>query len=216
VDTLIDVARFMIPGAITTITIALVAFPFALLVAVLTALPRVLKIPAISSVLRVYVDFIRTTPLLAHIFVVFYAFPLFFDIRLDPVTTAVIVLALHHGAYQSEVIRAAYLSVPPQYSEAARVLGMSDRVRITRVVAPLAVRVALPPLANSLLEIFLSTVVLSLVALHDVFFKAQEYFQVYRHGIVEGYVVLVLFFLAVGVPALRLIRRLERRLAFPA
>ena len=213
--TLIDVARFMIPGAITTLTIAIAAFPFALLVAGLTALPRILNVPVLGTLSRLYVDFIRTTPLLAHIFVVFYAFPLFFDIRLDGVTTAIVVLALHVGAYQSEIIRAAYHAVPKQYSEAARVLGMSDRVRIVRVVAPLATRIALPALANSLLEIFLSTVVLSLVALHDVFFKAQEYFQIYRHGIVEGYVVLVLFFLAIGLPAVRTIRRLERRMAFP-
>jgi His/Glu/Gln/Arg/opine family amino acid ABC transporter permease subunit len=213
--TLVDVARFMIPGAITTITIALAAFPFALLVAGVTALPRILGLPVLSSLSRFYVDFVRTTPLLAHIFVVFYAFPLFFNLRLDSVTTAIVVLSLHVGAYQSEVIRAAYHAVPKQYSEAARVLGMSDRVRITRVVAPLAVRIALPSLANSLLEIFLSTVVLSLVALHDVFFKAQEYFQIYRRGIIEGYVVLIVFFLVIGIPAVRLIRRLERRLAFP-
>lgn len=70
----------------------------------------------------------------------------FAGVRLEPVTAGILTLSLHVGAYQSEMLSSAYNSVPIRLLEAASVLGMSNWVRLVRVVGPLALRVALPPL----------------------------------------------------------------------
>jgi cystine transport system permease protein len=210
----VDVAQFMIPGAITTLWIAAVSFPGALLVAVIVTTPRIFRVPVVSRLADLYVDFVRTTPLLLHLFFVYYALP-FVGIRLDPIPAGILTLSLHVGAYQSEVLRAAYNSVPAGLIEAADVLGMSTRVRMTRVVIPLALRVALPGLANSMIEILLNTVVLSVVAVVEIFYSRTLYFYQFFAGRLESLLVVVIFFVVIGVPAGRLVRRIERRVALP-
>lgn len=213
-ERLVDVAIFMIPGAITTLSIAAISFPGALAIAVLVTAPRIFRAPLISRACDLYVDFVRTTPLLLHLFFVYYALP-FVGIRLEAVQAGILTLALHVGAYQSEILRAAYRAVPAGLIEASQVLGMNRRVRMVRVVIPLAMRIALPGLANSLIEILLNTVVLSVVAVVEIFYSRTLYFYQFFSGRLESLVVVIVFFVIVGVPAGRLVRRLERRVALP-
>jgi His/Glu/Gln/Arg/opine family amino acid ABC transporter permease subunit len=211
---LADVAVFMAPAAVTTLLVAAISFPLALTFAVVLTAPRIVRVPVVSRCADVYVDFIRTTPLLLHLFFVFYALP-FVGIRLDPLPAGVLTISLHVAAYQSEILRAAYLAVPPGLIEAARVLGMSRRVRTERVVIPLALRIALPGLANSFIEILLDTVVLSVVTVVEIFYSRTLYFYQFFAGRLEGLFVVTVFFILIGVPAGRLVRRLERRVAIP-
>ena len=211
---LIDVAIFMAPAALTTLLVAVIAFPLALSFAVVITVPRIVRVPVISYCADFYVDFIRTTPLLLHLFFVFYALP-FVGIRLDPLPAGVLTIGLHVAAYQSEILKAAYHAVPVGVIEAAHVLGMSRRVRLVRVVIPLALRIALPGLANSMIEILLDTVVLSVVTVVEIFYSRTLYFYQFYSGRLEGLFIITIFFVAVGVPMGRLVRRLERRVSLP-
>lgn len=215
IERFIDVALFMFPAALTTLAVAAISFPLALGFASLLTIPRVFRVPVLARTADLYVDFIRTTPLLLHLFFVFYALP-FIGIRLDPLTAGVATISLHVAAYQSEIMRAAYFAVPPGLVEAATVLGMSQRVRLVRVVMPLALRIALPGLANTMIEILLDTVVLSVVTVVEIFYSRTLYFYQFFSGRLEGLLVICIFFVLVGVPAGRMVRRLERRVALPS
>ncbi len=210
----LDVARFMAPAALTTLMVAVISFPGALTVASIVTIPRIHRVPVVSWLADQYVDFVRTTPLLLHLIFVFYALP-FVGIRLDPLPAGVLTLSLHVGAYQSEVLKAAYHAVPRGIVEAATVLGMSRVVRLRRVILPLALRVALPGLANSMIEILLDTVILSVVGVVEIFYSRTLYFYQFFQGRIESLVVICLFFVIIGVPASRFVRRLERRLTIP-
>ena len=210
----LDVARFMAPAALTTLMVAVISFPGALTVASIVTIPRIHRVPVVSWLADQYVDFVRTTPLLLHLIFVFYALP-FVGIRLDPLPAGVLTLSLHVGAYQSEVLKPAYHAVPRGIVEAATVLGMSRVVRLRRVILPLALRVALPGLANSMIEILLDTVILSVVGVVEIFYSRTLYFYQFFQGRIESLVVICLFFVIIGVPASRFVRRLERRLTIP-
>jgi cystine transport system permease protein len=221
VNFLIEVAVFLLPAAINTILLTLVSYPLALLVATSFASLRLARIPLLSKMAAVIVDFLRITPLLLQLLFIYYALPLM-GVRLDAWPSAVATLAIHIGAYQSEIIRSAYLSVPKGLSEAARVLGMSDRLRVIRIVMPIALRVAIPPTATTLLDTFRSTAVVSLVGVGDILYHAQIFISSELatgtgRGLVTTPVFLMLmaFFVGVGYPAARLIRTLERRVALP-
>jgi His/Glu/Gln/Arg/opine family amino acid ABC transporter permease subunit len=211
---LVDVALFMAPAALTTLVVAAIAFPLALSFAVIITVPRIVRLPDLSFGADFYVDFIRTTPLLLHLFFIFYALP-FIGIRLDPLPAGILTIGLHVAAYQSEILKAAYRAVPVGVIEAAQVLGMSRRVRLVRVVIPLSLRIALPGLANSMIEILLDTVVLSVVTVVEIFYSRTLYFYQFYSGRLEGLLIITIFFVAVGVPMGRLVKRLERHVALP-
>ena len=80
---------------------------------------------------------------------------------------------------------------------------------------PLALRVALPGLANSMIEILMDTVILSVVGVVEIFYSRTLYFYQFFQGERESLIIVALFFVIIGVPAGRVVRRLERRLTIP-
>jgi His/Glu/Gln/Arg/opine family amino acid ABC transporter permease subunit len=206
-----DIALALIPAAKNTILLTLICYPLAVLVATGAAALRLARIPLLSQLTAVVVDFLRITPLLLQLLFVYYGLPLV-GVRMDSWPSAIATLAIHVGAYQSEIVRSSYLSVPRGLSEAARTLGMTDRIRVWRIVLPLAL----------LLDTFRSTAVVSLVAVDDILYRAQQIIQTnLALGTPGGllttpvYFVVMVFFVGVGYPAARMLRTLERRVALP-
>lgn len=208
----LDFARELSGAAWVNLTVAGAAFPLALLVAAVIAGLRQVRVPLLSGALGAYVDAIRMTPLLLHLFFVFFALPLW-GVTFTAWTAAVVTMAFHFGAYQSEVFRAAFASLPKGTTEAATVLGLRGWTRLRRVTGPLALRVATPPTANTLVELFRGTAVVSLVAVQDVVFKGTLLIQTNRGSSPTVFALVALFFVIVCYPAGVGIRALERRFA---
>ena len=207
------IAQQLLPAGLVNIIVTLVSFPLALIVAVLVAAIRLLRIPLLAQLCALYVDIVRMTPLVLHLFFFFFALPLI-GIVFTANASVIIVMALHVGAYQSEVVRAAYLSIPKGLFEAAEVLGIDRLVRLRRVSIPLALRVAIPPLANTLIEMFRATSVVALVTIHDIVYKGFSLSNSINRP-TEIFLVIGAYFALIGIPAAWAIRRLERRVALP-
>jgi cystine transport system permease protein len=208
-----ELAAQLLPAGAVNILLTLIAFPGALVVAFLVAAIRISRVPLLGTLAAVYVDVIRMTPLLLHLFFVFYALP-FVGLTIDAWPAAALTFAFGAGAYQSEAVRAAYLSVPPQLVEASEVLGMTHLTRLRRVMLPIAIRIAIPPLANTLVEMFRATSFVALLALPDIVFTGLLLINRY-HRPAETLLLVAAFFITIGYPAGLLIRRLERRVAIP-
>lgn len=207
------IASQLLPAGLVNIVVTLVSFPLALLVAVAVAAIRLRRVPLLAQLCAVYVDVVRMTPLVLHLFFFFFALPLI-GIVFSSNASVVIVMALHIGAYQSEVIRAAYLSIPKGLFEAAEVLGIDRLVRLRRLAIPLALRVAIPPLANTLLEMFRATSIVALVTIHDIVYKGFSLSNIINRP-TEVFLMIGAYFAVIGIPATWLIRRLERKVALP-
>lgn len=210
---LAEIVQQLLPAGLVNIIVTLVSFPLALAVAVVVAAIRIRRVPVLSQFCAVYVDVVRMTPLVLHLFFFFFALPLI-GIVFSANSSVIIAMALHIGAYQSEVVRSAYLSVPKGLFEAAEVLGIDSFTRLRRVTVPLALRVAIPPLANTLLEMFRATSVVALVTIHDIVYKGFSLSNII-HQPTEIFLVIGAYFAVIGIPATWLIRRLERRVALP-
>jgi cystine transport system permease protein len=208
-----DVASRLLPAGLTNVELTLIAFPLALTVALLVAALRIMRVPVVAQIMAVYVDVVRMTPLLLHLFFVFFALP-FIGIVLDSWPAAIVTIAFHMGAYQSEAFRSAYLAVPVGLNEAAQVLGMSRWTRLVRVAGPVAIRIAIPPLANTMLETFRATAVVSLVAVNEIVFQGLTLGN-QLHQPTETFAIVGFYFLAIGVPGSLSVRWLERRIALP-
>jgi len=209
----LDMTVELVRAGWVNLTLTLVAFPLSVALAVLVATLRIMGIPVISQILAIYVDAVRITPLLLHLFFVFYALP-FVGVTIAAWPAAVLTFAVSGAAYTSEAVRASYYAVPRPTIEAAISLGMGPVVRARRVILPIASRVALPSITNNLIEMFRASAFIALLAVPDIVLTGIYLINRY-HQPVQVLFIIALFFVVIGWPASRGLRMVERRLAIP-
>jgi octopine/nopaline transport system permease protein len=137
---------------------------------------RASGIASLQLFARAYIFVFRGAPLLVQLFVIYYglaSFPavrasVFWPLLRDAFFCATFSMALNTAAYQSEIFRGALASIPRGQVEAARACGMSSFTLFRRVIAPIAVRLALPAYSNELIAMMKATALVSLVTLWDV------------------------------------------------
>ena len=161
-----------------TIPLAVISFFAGVAIALLVALIRIVEKPnfgmrLLQILCHIYVSTIRGTPMLVQIFIIFYGLPEV-GIKLDPFPTAIIAFSINIGAYASETIRAAILSIPKGQWEASYSIGMNYYQTFTRTIMPQALRVSVPPLANTFISNVKDTSLASLVLVTEMFRVAQN------------------------------------------
>ncbi len=201
-------ARGMLLG---TLPLTAVSFVLGLGIALLLALARLSRRRALRALAATYVSIIRGTPLLLQLFIVFYGLPSV-GIVLAPWPSAIAAFAMNVGAYASETIRAAILSVPHGQWEAASTVSLTHRQALRYVVLPQAARVALPPLGNTLISLVKDTSLASAVLVTEVLRKAQELAApTYQFFLLYG--VAAIYYWIVSQSLTYVQGRLERRLS---
>ena len=165
--------KILIPGITYTIPLTLASFAIGLFLAVVVALIRVGHIRVLSQIARFYVWVIRGTPLLVQIFIIFYGLPNV-GILLDALPAAVIAFSLNVGAYTSETLRAAILSVPLGQIEAGYSVGMNYFQVLRRIILPQAFKLSVPSLFNSLISLVKDTSLAANITVMEMFMAAQR------------------------------------------
>lgn len=207
-------------GIIYSIPLAIIAFVLGLLIALTVALVRIVPRKSLwhkvlYMIARIYVSAIRGTPMLVQLFIIFYGLPSV-GIKLDPFPTAIIAFSLNVGAYASETVRAAILSIPKGQWEAGTSVGLSYAQTFRYVILPQAFRVSIPPLSNTFISLVKETSLASLVLVTELFKEAQivaartyEFMLVYIEAAIIYWVICLLLSLAQE----RLERRFDRHIA---
>ncbi len=198
-------------GVPVTLSLAVIGYVLAMLIGGCVGLVRFLRMPVLSQLLRGYVDCMRGLPFLMIVFFLYYVLP-FFSIRLDAFETAVLALSLHSGAYLSEIVRGSLEAIPFGQHEAAKALALSPAKRLRYVIAPQAVRIALPPMAGQSVLHIKDTSVVSIIALTEMTRVARVQMQSNMEPLVTFAVLAVMYF-AVCYPVLRYASGLEQKLA---
>ena len=160
-------------GIRVTIPLTLLSFFLGLILAMLSALARVAKIPLLQRLASFYVWIFRGTPLLVQLYILFFGLPSV-GIVWDAFTAATIGFSLNVGAYASETLRAAILAVPKGQWEAGYSVGMTYGQTLRRIVLPQACKIAFPPLFNHLIGLTKDTSMAAAIALPEMFLTAQR------------------------------------------
>lgn len=160
-------------GLVVTVPLTLISFTIGLVLAFLVALMRLSKMKVISYVAAFYVWVIRGTPLIVQLFVIFYGLPNI-NIVFTPFVSAVIGLSVSQGAYNSEVIRAALISISKGQWEATKALGMSKIQTMRYVIVPQAALVAVPSLGNSFISLLKDTSLVATLTVAEIFQLGQQ------------------------------------------
>ena len=127
---------------------------------------------ALSWPARIFISIFRGTPLLVQLAIIFFGMPQL-GIKLSPWPSAIIAFSLNVAAYSAEIIRAAILSVPKGQWEAAETIGMNRATALRRIILPQALRVAVPPLSNTLISLVKDTSLASTILVTEMFRQAQ-------------------------------------------
>jgi len=165
--------KILLPGIKTTIPLTALAFSFALIIAVITALIQFAHIKGLTQLARFYIWVVRGTPLLVQLYVIFYGLP-GIGIVINPFPCAVAVFAVNEGAYCAETMRAALEAVPYGQIEAGYCVGMSYLQIMRRIVLPQAFRTAFPPLSNSLIAMVKDTSLAANITVLEMFMATQR------------------------------------------
>lgn len=208
--------KFLISGMGSTILISVIAAAISIILGLVVALPGQSTKRGWRIVNRVYVEFVRSIPLLPMLFWVFYGLPIIFksmglNIPIDPFWGAIITLAISDSAFTAEIYRSGIQSIARGQREAAQTVGLTYMQTMRYVILPQAIRRILPPLANQFIYIVKMSAFASVIGMQELTRRANELvvteyrpLEIYSLLIVE-YLILVLI-ISAGV------RWLERKM----
>ncbi|WP_097802979.1 amino acid ABC transporter permease [Pelagimonas varians] len=208
--------KFLVSGMGNTILISVIAAAISIIVGLIVALPGQSSKRGWRIVNRVYVEFIRSIPLLPMLFWVFYGLPIVFksmglDIPIDPFWGAVITLAVSDSAFTAEIYRSGIQSIAKGQKEAAQTIGLNYYQTMRYVILPQAIRRILPPLANQFIYIVKMSAFASVIGMQELTRRANE-LVVTEYRPLELYSLLIVEYLVLVLIISAGVRWLERRM----
>lgn len=165
----------LLGGAVITLEFALTSLCLSTIIGTALAIIRTVAPPPVVFLISVYISFIRSTPLLVQIFLVYYVLPLT-GINLSPVVAGITALSLNSAAYVAEIVRGGLSAIPPGQIEAAQSLGIRPFVVWIRVILPQVFIMITPPIVNEFTLVLKATPLLSVITIVELMRTAQQIF----------------------------------------
>lgn len=201
----------------TTLLIVLFATLIGSAVGLIIAYIRLEKIPILTQLFTIYVSFIRGTPILVQMFIVFYGLPSLFSlIGLDlsnwnKIYFIYITYGLNTAAFFSEIFRSSLLSVPKSQYEAAASIGLTKRQTYGRILIPQATKIAFPSLGASIITLLQDTSLAFSLGVLDIMGKVQTLGALY-YRVIEGYFIAAIIFVILSITLEKVFKVLEKRI----
>lgn len=168
--------------------------------------------PTVRFAIVAITDFIRSTPLLVQLYLLFFVLPQV-GIRLSPLTAGIVGIGVHYACYTAQVYLAGIAGVPREQWEGAKALNMTQWQTWYHVVIPQAVPPVVPPLANYVIGMFKETALLSAITVVELMTAAQHIAN-YTYRYLEPFTLVGVIFLCLSVPATIAVRVVERHYEF--
>ena len=202
---------FLLEGAYYTLLITIVSMFFGSIIAIITAIARLKGNRLIRWIARAYVSIIRGTPTLVQIIIIYYGLA-DYGIKLQPLMAAFISLSISIGAYLSETLRGALLSIPNGQTEAAYASGMTPSQTMRRIIVPQALRIAIPPAGNTFIGMLKETSLVSVITVTELLRSADLLIAQY-YIYMPFYVAIALMYWIMSTGFSYLLERWEKRLS---
>ncbi|UJF17543.1 amino acid ABC transporter permease [Vibrio sp. SS-MA-C1-2] len=201
---------FLTQGFTDTISVSLLSMFFAMFIGLLVTFPALSHRPWLRAINRVYVEVIRSIPVLVLLLWVYYGMPTLMDISLNHFWAGVIALSLAESAFMAEVFRGGIQSIDKGQHEASQALGLNYWKTMRHIILPQAFRQMLPPLGNQFVYILKMSSLVSVIGLSDLTRRANE-LVVNEYLPLEIYTFLVVEYLVLILIVSQGVRWLEKR-----
>ena len=202
-----------------TLEIVLVSFAAGILLGTVVALVRIKKVPVLSQIATVYISYVRCTPVICQMFVIYFGIPALVSALggntsgVDNIVYVLIAYGINMGGFMGETIRASILAVPAAQSEAGWTVGLTNTQTMVHIIAPQALRVALPMLGNTFISLFQATALAYMVGVLDMVGKARSLCTISGHTL-EGYICCAAVFAVISLVLERVFALVNRKLDF--
>lgn len=163
-------------GLLVSLGIFTITLLFSLPLGLLVAFGRMHKNPLISGLIKIYISFMRGTPLMLQLFMVYYGPYYLFKISLHPgyrMTAVYIGFILNYAAYFAEIYRSGIQSMDQGQYEAAEILGYSKSQCFFRIILPQVWKKILPSITNEVISLVKDTSLAFSISVMEMFTQAK-------------------------------------------
>lgn len=203
----------LLEGTLVTIQLTVVSLFLGSLLGLLLAFGQVYGPALIRFIFYIYERVLRSIPLLVILFLIFYGLP-YMNIRMTPISAAILGLALRSSAYLSQIFRGSFESISTDQITAARSIGMTQWQTFLHIVLPQALRISIPPFTNEYAIVLKDTTMAYAIGVIEL--MRQGYyvmFTTYDPLPVFLAIAAIFFILTFGISKLLLL--LEKKLKIP-
>lgn len=169
---IVESIPLLVKGAVYTVQVSVLAIVFGLVLGWMLGLVAVSGVRWLRAIAWGYVQFIRGTPLLVQIFLIYFGLPAL-GLNIPAYWSGVIALGLNSAGFQAEIVRAGIESIDRGQTEAARSIGMSGFQTLLFILVPQTIRRVIPPLTNELITLTKSSSLLSAIAVLELTHAGQ-------------------------------------------
>lgn len=210
--------KIITTGVAETLKVTVVALFFGVLIGLLACLGRMSKHFIPRAIATSYIEIIRGTPTLVQALFFYFGINGLLvsatggDVRMTPLVAGMIVCSLNSGAYVAEIFRAGIQSVDKGQMEAARSLGMPQKMAMKEIILPQAVRTILPSLGNEFIVLVKETSILSVIGVSEITRVGQIQASI-NYKVFSTYLGVAIVYFVLTFTLSRLVNYLERRMA---
>ena len=212
VDLMINSLPLLIVGAGITIQITAISVGLGLIIGMFVGIARICNVKVLRALATVYIDFLRGTPLLVQIFLIYFALPMVVGQRVDPFIAAITACGINSGAYIAEIFRAGIQAIDEGQMEAGRSLGMSWVQTMRYIIVPQAFKNVIPPLGNEFIALLKDSSLVSVIGFEELTRRGQLIIA-RTCGSLEIWITVALIYLVMTLTISRLVSYMEKRLA---
>ncbi|MBU3218286.1 amino acid ABC transporter permease [Clostridium estertheticum] len=204
----IDITSYILKGGLLTIEVYVATIIFSIPLGILGALIKVSSLKILNKVVDIYTWLFRGTPLLLQLFFTYFGLPII-GIKLSPFVAAALTFSLNYGAYFTEIFRSGIQSIDKGQYEAAKVLGMSYRQTMTKIILPQAFKRIIPPMCNEGITLIKDTALLAAIGLQDILRAAREI--VTRDFTITPFIIAAIIYLIFTSVVVMAFKKLEKK-----
>ncbi|TQR05715.1 amino acid ABC transporter permease [Psychrobacillus soli] len=185
-----------------TLEILVASIILGTIIGIAAAIPKLFHIPILKQIVTLYISFIRGTPIIIQLFLVFYGLPAVLSLiniditRMDALIFVIITYSLSNGAIFAEIFRGAISAVEFGQTEAAYSIGMTPFQNFTRIIFPQAIRVAFPNIANTVIGSLKDTSLAFTIGVMDMMGRGETIIAATAHAL-EVYIALSVIYYVV-------------------
>jgi polar amino acid transport system permease protein len=204
-------APYMLKGAVITLEISALAMLLGSVVGLVCGFLLLSEIVPLRWLVRAYVYFVRGTPALVQIFLVYFALPVI-GIDIPPFWGGVVALAFNAGGFIAEIARAGLQSIDIGQTEAAKAIGMTHHQTLLHILFPQSLRRITPPLTNEVITLVKGSSLLSAISIFELT-RSTQVIIAQKFTPFELYALLAIFYLVIISVLSKISEYIEERLA---
>ncbi|MGB7403420.1 MAG: amino acid ABC transporter permease [Arcobacter sp.] len=164
----------LLNGLWMTTWISLLSILIGFIFSIILCLGRLSSNTFINFICRFYISAIRGTPLLVQLTIVFYFLP-YWGINIPSIVAAIITLSMNTAAFQAEILRGGFQTIPHGQKETAWSYGYTPFQCLYYIELPQVIRKVLPSLTNEIIDIIKNSALISTIAVIDLMRVTQVY-----------------------------------------